>query len=96
MIMTFNENPVRYACLVLKKSQKELSLLFEVSEGTINRWASNPNSMPPIAVLCFDFCLHNFHLLFHYQSVCDLRDSLNYMTDLCIVIDDSSYKDKDL
>ena len=46
-------NPVKRICHVLNINQKSLSLKIGVSEGTVNRWASEPSQIPSYTLTFF-------------------------------------------
>lgn len=53
------ENIVKLTCKELGITQKELAERMNVSEGTVNRWSSKPDEIPPQSTKMFDLLIEN-------------------------------------
>ena len=56
------ENIVKQTCKELGITQKELAEMIGVSEGTVNRWSANPNTIPDQTIKTLDILLENKRL----------------------------------
>ena len=77
-------------CLELDITQKTLSELVGVSEGTVNRWSSNPNKIPKHMKRMLFLLLENHKLKTMLKSYKDFNDSVNGIFPPVIIIDGSN------
>lgn len=73
-------NPIKDICLSMNLTQKELSLLMGVSEGTFNRWNSKPDEIPNQTIYFFNLIItHSVMLkeLDKYRLVSSLLKELS-------------------
>ncbi len=57
-----HDNIVKKVCKELGLTQKELAERIGVAEGTVNRWASNPDSIPEQSTKMFELLIENKRL----------------------------------